>query len=117
MISHYDQPSIPKPSHHVLRRRRTPGEPEGPRENLPRANPKGKTVKTAIPPTPNLLRLKTTPILCFVGVTGSFNLTMLRLDIPPKQIKIERRQQYGAWSTQKTINVRTNRRHPPEHSA
>ena len=39
---------------------------------------------------PFLLRLKPTPILCFVGVTENFNRTMLRLKQPAKRVKNEK---------------------------
>jgi hypothetical protein len=38
-----------------------------------------------------VLRLKTSPTVCFQQLAANFNLTMLRLNILPKRMKIERR--------------------------
>ena len=70
-------------------------EPSSPRK-LPR-NPKNSTRFPSF-----LLRLKPTPILCFVGLTDDLNLTMLRL----RRIKIERIPQLNStFPNRKRPNV------------
>ena len=57
-----------------------PDELKIPSEILPRTNQHQKSQKTATRTPPDLLRLKDTPTLCFVGVTDNVNRTTLRLN-------------------------------------
>src|SRR5580704_4607409 len=76
-----------------------------------RASPKNKTTHPSV-----LLRLKPTPILCFVGVTGNFNRTMLRLYEPfstpentsPMQTRRKKNGNKRNQHPSKFVSVRTH---------